>query len=254
MLKLGYIPGQSIVHRLYPITKFLCLILGTLALFIIQDSLKILIVSGLLLILLVFIYPHIKKVRGFRLAFLTGLLLLILHILFNKGGQILVVAPVQFLTVTEEGLNTGLRISGRFLAIIFLSYIFILTTDPNHLAYAFMKLGLPYRLGFMLVTALRLAPILEEEGHTIYKAQLVRGVQYDRQGLKKMFLYVQQFFSPVLFSAIKRAEKLDFSMEGRGFGRYPTRTFRDQTNPTSLDIYASIGLVIFLFLLIWIKI
>jgi energy-coupling factor transport system permease protein len=228
--------------------------LGTLALFIIQDSFKILIVSGLLLILLVFIYPHVWKVRGFRLAFLTGLLLLILHILFNKGGQILVAAPVQFLTVTEEGLGMGLRISGRFLAIIFLSYIFILTTDPNHLAYAFMKLGLPYRLGFMLVTALRLAPILEEEGRTIYKAQLVRGVQYDRQGLNKILLYVQQFFSPVLFSAIKRAEKLDFSMEGRGFGRYPTRTFRDQTNPTSLDIYASIGLVIFLFLLFWIKI
>jgi energy-coupling factor transport system permease protein len=107
-----------------------------------------------------------------------------------------------------------------------------------------MKLGLPYRFGFMLVTALRLAPILEEEGQTIYKAQLVRGIRYDTGGIKKWILIVQQFMTPLLISALRRADKLVFSMEGRGFGKYTTRTFRNQSSPTSLDLIMSIILTL----------
>ena len=139
----------------------------------------------------------------------------------------------------------GLKIGGRFLAIIFLSYIFILTTQPNQLAYSLMKIGVPYRYGFMLVTALRLAPILEEEGQTIYQAQLVRGVRYDKKNIKKLLHLVRQFLTPLLFSALRKADKLVFSMEGRGFGKYPKRTFLDQTSPGYRDILVSIGLLLF---------
>jgi len=132
----------------------------------------------------------------------------------------------------------GLRFSGRFLGVVFLSYIFILTTSPNDLAYAVMKSGVPYRYAFMLVTALRLSPILEGEGQTIYRAQLVRGVQYEKSGFKKLFLLVQQFLTPLLISAIRKTDKLVFSMEGRGFGMHKNRTFRQQSSLTTSDAAA----------------
>jgi energy-coupling factor transport system permease protein len=197
-----------------------------------------------LLFVLLLISHSIWRIRGFRLAFFTGVSLFILYLIFDKSGEMLISCGVNIFDVTQGGLDMGLRVSGRFLAIIFISYIFILTTDPNLLAYSLMKLGLPYRFGFMIVTALRLAPILEDEGRAIYNAQLVRGVHYDKQGLRKLILLMQQFLSPLLFSAIRRADKLVFSMEGRGFGRYATRTFHDQTKPSNLDLFFTAGLII----------
>jgi energy-coupling factor transport system permease protein len=116
-----------------------------------------------------------------------------------------------------------------------------------------MKLGLPYRYGFMLVTALRLAPILEKEAQTIYRAQLVRGIQYDRGNIKKLFLLIQQFLTPLIISALRRADRLVFSMEGRGFGRYKNRTYRNQTSPTSLDLQASLSLFLLFAIFIFIN-
>jgi len=244
MRKLSFIPGKTFLHRLYPLTKFTWLIIASILVFIINKGLLLLILAGTLFIILLMNNPRIITMRGFRLALITGLLLLLLHLLFDKSGSIIIDSDIKIISLTNGGLNSGLRISGRFLSIIFLSYIFILSTDPNHLAYAIMKTGIPYRYGFMLVTALRLAPLLEEEGRIIYQAQLARGVQYDRRSLGKQFLFVRQFLTPLILSAIQRADKLFFSLEGRGFGKYSTRTFRTRIKPSTIDITASIILVL----------
>ncbi|MEA3325963.1 MAG: energy-coupling factor transporter transmembrane component T [Chloroflexota bacterium] len=250
MHKLAYQPGFTMIHRLYPITKFAWLIIGSLLVFIINNGVLLISLACILLLILHLINRGIWNVRGFRLTISTGLLLLILYLVFDKSGQMLFDTNINFLTLTSGGLNTGLRVSGRFLVIVFLSYLLILTTDPNHLAYALMKVGLPYHYGFMLVTALRLTPLMEEEGRTIYRAQLVRGIHYDRSNISKLFLIVRQFMTPLLISALRRADKLVFSLEGRGFGKYPKRTFRTQTNPTTLDITVSFILSLFFAMLL----
>ena len=242
MHRLSYRPDTSILHRLYPLTKLVWLILGTLLIFFLMKSVLLLIIAGFCLLILLLIYPGIWHLRGFRFVFMTGLFLFVLYLLFEKSGQVLFNPGVNILTITTNGLDLGLRYSSRFLSIVFLSYIFILTTSPNDLAYAIMKAGVPYRFGFMLVTALRLSPILEDEGQIIYQAQLVRGVRYDRSSFKKFFLLVRQFLTPLLISALRRVDKLVFSFEGRGFGKYPTRTFRNQTSLSKLDLFISIGL------------
>jgi energy-coupling factor transport system permease protein len=245
MRKLSFQPGQTMLHRLYPTTKFFGLILGSVIALILTDSLLLMLFACLCLLVLFSIQQNILGIRGFRFALLTSAVLLSLYLLFDKTGRVILNPGVDLIIITTGGLCMGAQVVGRFLTIIFLSYIFIITTEPSALAYALMKMGLPYRFGFMLVTALRLAPILEEEGQTIYKAQLVRGIRYDKGGVKKWILLVQQFMTPLLISALRRADKLVFSMEGRGFGKYTTRTFRSQSSPTSLDLIVSIVLILF---------
>lgn len=244
MRKLSYHPGNTVVHRLYPLTKFIWLVLGTTLILLLSESVLLISIALICLLVLHFIYSDIWHVRGFRFVFMTGLFLFILYVLFEKSGQVLWDPGPSLFMVTSDGLEMGLRFSGRFLAVVFLSYIFILTTSPNDLAYAFMKSGVPYRYGFMLVTALRLSPILEEEGQMIYRAQLVRGVQYEKSGFKKLFLLVQQFMTPLLISAIRRTDKLVFSMEGRGFGMHTNRTFRQQSSLSKLDVATWIVMVL----------
>lgn len=245
MHKLTYHPGSSFLHRLYPLTKFFWLILASVIIFIITNPYILVGMSVLNLALLILIFPNIVSVRGFRLALATSLILFFLYVLFEKSGVTITTTNIPLLTVTKNGLETGLKVSSRYLSIIVFSYLFILTTEPSHLAYSLMELGIPYRIGFMLVTALRLAPILEQEGLTIYRAQLVRGIEYDRKGLYKILLLMRQFLTPLLFVALKRVDSLVFSMEGRGFGQYKTRTFRMRTKPTFMDLLATIGNIVY---------
>ena len=244
MHKLKFVPGSSVIHRLYPLTKLIWLILGSIAFFLLSNGWLLLFIALTFLLVLSLLNLHVFKIRGFRFTLMTGAMLLILYLLFDKSGTLLFHPGIDGLRITSGGFSLGLRISSRFLAVIFLSYIFILTTDPVLIAYSLMKIGLPYRFGFMLVTALRLAPLMEEEGKTIYQAQLVRGIRYDRANFRKIPLLTQQFITPLLVSAIRRADKLVFSMEGRGFGQYDERTFLARTTPTKLDFLISILLTL----------
>ena len=243
MRKLTFQPGNSFYHRLYPLVKLIWLLLLSVLVLIVTQGTLILVLVLLALISLIILCPQIWKVRGFRLVFFTGIFLFIVYILFDKTGAILWDPGIAILQITRNGIDSGLLYGSRFLAIVLMSYLFILTTNPSELAYSLMQAGLPYRYGFMLITALRLAPILEDEGQTIYQAQLVRGVRYDQGGLKRIPLLVQQFMTPLLISALRRADKLVFSMEGRGFGQYPTRTFRIRVTPGIQDLIFSFLLV-----------
>lgn len=250
MHKLSYHPGNSLVHRLYPITKFGWLLIGTGLLFFITDGRLLILTSLFYLAILISINRKVYRMRGFKFAFFTGFGLLVLYLLFDKSGRIIFDPGIKLFSLTTGGLLMGLQFSGRFLSIVFLSYIFIMTTEPSDLAYALMKWGLPYRYGFMLVTALRLSPVLEDEGRTIYQAQLARGVRYDQASPRKLLLIVQQFLTPLLISALRRADKLVFSMEGRGFGKFSKRTFRNRPTPSYFDLIVSLSLLLYFALLL----
>jgi len=238
--KLTFQSGSSMFHQLYPLSKLIWLLLLSALVLIISKGLLILVLAFLALVALVVLCPQIWKVRGFRLVFFTGIFLFFVYVLFDKTGTVLWDPGIALFRITQNGIDSGLLYGSRFLAVVLMSYLFILTTNPSDLAYSLMRAGLPYRYGFMLITALRLAPILEDEGQTIYQAQLVRGVRYDQGSLKRIPLLVQQFMTPLLISALRRADKLVFSMEGRGFGQYPTRTFRNRVTPTYRDLLISI--------------
>ncbi|MCB2203089.1 energy-coupling factor transporter transmembrane protein EcfT [bacterium] len=244
MHKLAYHPGTCMLHQLYPLSKLVWLVLGSVLLIVISKGSLLLAATALFFLLLLFVYPAIWRVRGFRFASLTGLFLFLLYLLFDKSGAVIWDPGLPLFRLTRGGLNAGMRFGGRFLSIVFLSYLFILSTEPADLAYSLMRAGLPYRFGFMLVTALRLAPILEGEGRTIYQAQLVRGIQYDRRGIGHIITLSQQFLTPLLIGALRRADKLVFSMEGRGFGQYPSRTFRRQKSPSNLDVVFNFIMVV----------
>ncbi len=245
MHKLSYQQGNSLAHKLYPLTKFFWLLAGSIVVFVIQDGRLLIMTAGLCFTVLLLIKKDILHIRGFRIACLTGFALFVIYLLSEKSGQILVYPGIDILKITSGGVMMGLRFSGRFLSIVFLSYIFIITTDPSDLAYALMNFGLPYRFGFMLVTALRLAPVLEDEGLTIYRAQLARGIRYDQLTIRKFILLFQQFMTPLLISALRRADKLVFSMEGRGFGIKPIRSYRKRPTTTLFDLTLSLCLVIY---------
>lgn len=234
--RITYQPGDSVLHRLHPLTKAAWLILGTVLVFVVHSPW--LVAGAVVLLLLGFPAAGVRlgRVRGTRLFVSTALLLGLLQVVLvrevHQGATLVEVGP---LVVTAGGVEAGIYIAGRFLSVILLSYLFVLTTEPNDLAYALMRAGLSYRYGFALITALRLVPTFEQEGQIVYNAQLARGVRYDVRSPRRFLTLTRQFVLPLLVSALGKVDALAVSMEGRCFGKYPTRTFLRQVQATRLD-------------------
>ncbi len=231
--RITYQPGGSLLHRLHPLVKGAWLLGGTVFVFVAQSPW---VVAGLLLPLFLLAgYARLPlgRIRGTRLFAVTGLTLALLQIIFRSEGRVLV--ELGPLVVTQSGVEMGIYVAARFIAVVLMSYLFVLTTEPNALAYALMQVGLPYRYGFALITALRLVPLFEEEGQIVYQAQLARGVRYDTGGPRRFVTLGRQFFMPLLVSALSKVDALAVSMEGRCFGKYPTRTYLREVRVTGYD-------------------
>jgi len=239
--KIAYQPRASWLHDLHPLVKLCWLVLLSISLFVVSSPLWVLTVLLVAVALVPLAGLSLRRdVRGIRFLAIMGALLFSLQAIFNHTGAPFLDAslgPVSLL-VTNGGVAAGIYVGGRFLSLVMMSYLFVLTTDPSALAYALMRMGLPYRYGFVLITALRMAPVFEIEGNTVYQAQLTRGVKYDVRTPRKFITLARQLILPLLVSALRKVDELAVSMEGRCFGKYPTRTYRRTIGYTRWDVLA----------------
>jgi energy-coupling factor transport system permease protein len=239
--RIAYQARVSWLHGLHPLVK-LCWLVGlSISLFVVSTPVWVLTV----VFLTVFSFPLVglslrRDVRGIRFLTITALALFLVQTVFTHTGSTILrlpLGPVDVL-ITNAGITNGIYVGGRFLALIFLSYLFVLTTEPSALAYGLMQVGLPYRYGFVFITALRLVPIFEVEANTVYQAQLTRGVRYDVRSPGKFVTLARQLILPLLVSALSKVDDLAVSMEGRCFGKYAARTYRRAPAFTKRDSLA----------------
>ena len=165
--------------------------------------------------------------RKLRFILLFGLLIFLVQVLSVKEGillQQLYLGPVC-LPIWSKGLWGGLSMMLRFVNIIGSSYLFVATTDPNRLAYALMQAGLPYRFGFMLITALRFIPVFHLELEQVKNAQMAKGIELEGLAPRKLLRAVRYLLVPLVISALSKVDFLTISMESRAFGLYPARTY-----------------------------
>ena len=222
-IPIRYYETTSFLIRLNPVVKLVWLFMLSFGMLWIRDYR---IEFGFLLVIICAFYLskyNILKLQGSRFAILTSIVIGLFHIIFNHEGSVLM--NIGFLTVTRAGFENAVLVSSRFLAFVLTGYLFVLTTEPNNFVYSLMQLGLPYRFGFALITAVRLVPIFANEANTIFQAQVTRGVVYSLSAPGKFFMNIFQFLKVLLISTIKKVDAMVLSMEGRSFGAMSKRTF-----------------------------
>lgn len=225
---LSYTQGSTPLHKMHPLVKLLVLICFSLAVFALAS------VPGAVLLFLLLLNAY--WLGGLGLAFFGrklrfilffGLMIFLVQVLWVKEGYLLwqlYLGKVHF-TVWSEGFWGGLGIMLRFINVIGSSYLFVATTDPNRLAYALMQAGLPYRIGFMLITALRFIPLFHLELAQVKNAQMAKGIELEGLSPRKLMRMVRYLLMPLVISALSKVDILAISMEIRGFGLYPTRSY-----------------------------
>lgn len=250
--RLGYRSGSSIIHRIHPLIKAAWLLAITAAAFLIQVPFFNLALAAATLLALPASGIRLADLRGLRVLLITAALIALLQVIFmNEGHPLLEAGRIR---ITDQGLLRGAYLGARFLVVILASYLFVLTTSPNQLAYALMKAGLPYRFGFAFVTALRMIPIFEGEALTVYRAGQVRGVTYRPRNIKDLWGKLNGFIMPMLISAMSKVDALSISMEGRSFGKYRERTYFKIRERYPGDLWAGLGLILGIVILALVKV
>ncbi len=222
-----------------PVVKLMALVMGAVMVFLV-DSVWLLLCF--VLILLVFKVMYDIKGRFGRSILALVVAIFLAQVIFVPEGAVLL--DVRLFDITKGAVENGFLISGRFFSLISMSWIFVGTTSPRDLSSGLANVGVPYRFSFLLILAMRFAPIFQFELSNVQQAQRIRGLKVGKD-LKGLIRSVRYTTMPLLYSAMSKVNTLASSMEGRAFGMYRKKTFLHPVRFTKWDALLTMSLIIF---------
>ncbi|MEI6509519.1 MAG: energy-coupling factor transporter transmembrane protein EcfT [bacterium] len=217
-----YIPGNSLLHRLDPRTKFLAATALTILLFFVTK------VTGYLFFLVILLavvtasgIPLRFLLRGLRPILFLILFTFIVQALFSQEGNIIL--QWGFLVIRDEGLWKAFFMSFRLTLLVLVTTLLTLVTSPIDLTdgldrlFSFLHVfRIPvHEIAMMMTIALRFIPTLLDETDTIVKAQISRGAPLDRGNIFRRLRGFVAVLIPLFVSAFRRADELAQAMEAR---------------------------------------
>lgn len=224
---LEYVPGDTLFHRLHPITKLILALLLCVAAFLSQNHFVV--IALILWNLCLAASAGILDRALFMLKTLIkfGIFLFIIQLLCVHSGHVLVNLPFG-LVITDRGLAFSCLIVLRLLAATLPLALMLSLTKISDLTAAFVDgFGMPYSYAFALTTALRFIPVFTNEMQDIMAAQTARGAAFDTKNPFKKMALVLPLCVPLLISSVKRSDNAAISAELRGFSlRRPGQSFR----------------------------
>lgn len=229
-----YLPGNTIYHRLHPVSKIMTLFFSMLAVLLLPG------LGGLILAAFytVVILLPVRTMWPYLLGGLKPLLLIIsitfiFHMFSVPGEAMLTIGRLQ---ITKQGLLGATSISGRLVLVVILASLLTATTTPMALTHGLeklfsplKKLGLPaHELAMMISIALRFVPMLLSEAEMIMQAQRSRGTTFNHGGIVNRIKALVPLFIPLLAGALRRADELATAMDARGYRGGTHRTSMTQ--------------------------
>ncbi len=224
-----YLDNNSFIHRLDPRTKIVIFLLTFVAILMFENPLWMLPVTFLIFLQLA--VSHSFKNLG-RIRFILLVLTLssmILWNLFSKG-----VTPL-FWIFTKEAMLFAIARTMLMVLMISAGMILISTTRTEELVLGMIRLGMPYRVGFAISTALRLVPTIASSTMTISQAQQSRGLNLSSGSLLERLRKFLPLLVPVFISTIRSTNIFGMALESKGFGARENRTFFLQIKMTPAD-------------------
>lgn len=230
-----YKPSDSPGHRLDPRFKILyAIFLMILSIFTSSALYYAIIIAGIIALLLLSDMSFATLIRAGKPFVFLVLITASYHLLFSERDTGTIVDIFGF-RLTEGGVYMAAAFSLRVLVFVGIAFFISLTTMPSDMAEVLVgwikplkRFGVPVNdIGLIIFIAMRFIPVLAEEFDTLRKAQLMRGVDFSGNLIKKarkmIFLLI-----PIFQSAMRRADDLALAIESRGYsGNVERSSYRD---------------------------
>ncbi|WP_407397282.1 energy-coupling factor transporter transmembrane component T family protein [Treponema sp.] len=213
---LDYISGDSIFHRMNPITKLFFAFAICISCFV---SSNVYILMGLLVLDVVIGLMCGIYTRTFTL--LKGLIkisifLFILQVLCIRSGN--VIYEYKFIKITDNGVMNAFRLVMRLSCATLPLALMLSVTKLGDLSNSLVeKLHIPFKYAFTMTTAIRFIPVFASEMAGIMEAQTSRGIELDTKNPFKKVALILPLCAPLLVSSVRKTQSLAIAADLRGF-------------------------------------
>lgn len=237
---IDYLPGDSLLHRLNPVTKLVGALAVILIAFLIPDFRAGLVLTLALaaVVLLAGVFRPIAKVLGVIAVPLATALILIQGLFFpDNETPWYVVEPFPVfgqVVFYEEGLLFALLILFRILVLMLALLSVIVTTHPKRLMISLTEKRMPDKLAYVFLAALQFIPQMRKRAGAIVDAQQARGLDTEAN-LRRRVRSLLALLGPLLISMLIATETRALALESRGFTRSGERTYLFDVPDTGLD-------------------
>ena len=202
-----FVPGNSVVHNLSPISKILSTLLLTIGVILSSDYHDYLLLSFVLTVLV--LLSRIKLP-----IYLKGL----------KNIAFLIAFAV-IIQLIYSGVMAAVESTTRVVLILLFAEVLTFTTRPIELAHSFEDIlkifGTPLKtrqeLSMIMMIAIRFAPVMLEEVDRITKSQMARGAKIDTGSVWDRMKSLVSITVPLMASAVRKSEEIALAMEVRRF-------------------------------------
>lgn len=248
---LDYLQGDSVLHRMHPLTKIFVAALLCASAFVSSDFFYLIgiIAFDIMLGVIGEGKNHsglLKRTLGiFKGLFKMSVFLFVLQILVIRRGEIVIPLGSEF-GITDVGIRNGLLLVLRLTDATLPLSVLISVINLNDLSNTMVKeLHIPYKYAFTFTSAIRFIPVFSSEMSGIIESQKARGVDFDvKNPVKKIGMILPLCF-PLLMGAVRKIEFTATAAELRGFyfrtRESCTRTYKHHFRDF---VFAVIGLAI----------
>jgi energy-coupling factor transport system permease protein len=244
-----YFPGNSLFHRLDVRTKSVGFVVLTLLSFLFMAPLINLLLALLCLALAVSVGIPFARIQA-KLNPLLGILITVVLMagisypparFESLAARHLFFSLFQTFHLTSGGLLYGLTLALRILIMVLATSALIYCTPLNDFLQLLQKMAMPNQLAFVLTTAIRFIPTMEQKTENILDAQRARGAQI---GSGKIFQRIQTYVPimiPMMVVALRISDQMAVGMLNRGYGARARATPLKEIRLAGVD-YLLIGL------------
>jgi energy-coupling factor transport system permease protein len=214
-----YLDYNTFFHRLDPRTKIFILMTAFVVILYFEHPLWVLPIT-LTILLHGALSRSLSNLRRIRyILIILTISSLLLWTLFSAGQTPL------FLWVEVESLLFAFNRILVMTSLITTGMIFLSTTRTEEFVLGMIRLGLPYRFGFAISTALRMVPTIFGSFSIIAQAQRSRGLDLDGGSFLERVRKYMPLLVPVFVSTIRGTNVFGMALESKGFGAREKRTF-----------------------------
>ncbi len=221
--KLRYVRGDSFLHRLDPRTKTLLLLGFICSALLTVDTALNLTIFVTLLALAAFSGAFRHWVKMLWGVAPVVAIIVVFDSLFSHVSRGPVLFAVQLwvlqISVTPGSIVYAVTIGVRFLTLIGVSFLFIMTTQFEDFVAGLRKLHVPYILALSLGLAMRSITLLTADLKAITDAQRSRCLELDAPGLLRRADSLLSLAVPAVVCLIYRSRNVSSAMYCRGFGQ-----------------------------------
>lgn len=258
-----YVERDNVIYNLSGISKLICFFLLTFSVMYTFD---------IRVIIAIFVFSvYILKVSEIKysqiqlMIYYVGIFLVlnfVLTFLFEPlygveiyGTQTELFRLSNRYIVTVEQLFYQLTRFGKYVSVVPLGMIFLLTTNPSEFAASISSVGLPYQGGYAVSLTMRYFPDMIRSYTEISQAQQSRGLEMSKDiKIMERIKNVMNVCLPLVFSTLDRIDLISNAMDLRGFGKYKKRTWYAQKKLNIADFMAISICTIILFGVLYIGI